>query len=329
MRLVRYLAAECDGEVQGVPRGLAQPGGEQGGGRRAFPEAGQRYVLDLGPAEGRVAGLVVESVAEGLRVGAQLVALAQQRARLDEAQRQSFGLEPEVARPVRLVIGERALHDALEQLDRGAAAESGEEDLFEVRVGGGCGDVGCRAEQERALGRRVEEFLQRGAAELQVVEDDDGADAVDERQEPFAVGPVQRGLVDGFEEVVQQVGGGALVAGKAYDPVGCQVRAVGGHGTEQGRAAGTGGAGQPHRAAPCQQPHQSLPLLLALQQRKLRSGRPRRYGRCGGTLAVGTLRRRVPYGGGGLLAGPAGLDLAAVDGIDREQEVARYELDGA
>lgn len=281
VRLVRQLAAERDGEAQGVTGGFAHPGGEQRRGRRSLAEAGQGHVGRPGLAEGRVGRLVVVAV-EGLRVGAQLVALAQQGAGLDEAQREPFGLEPEVARPVRLLVGERALHDAFQQLDRGAAAETGEEDLLDAGVGGGSGHVGGGPEQEGALGRRVEQLLERGAADLQVVEDDDRADAVDEGQEPFAVRPVQRSPVDGFEEPVQQVRGGPLVSREPYDAVGREVRAVVADGVQQGRAARARGARDPDRAAPRQQPYEPLTLLLALQEGQRRAGGP---GGTGGAVA--------------------------------------------
>ena len=151
VRLVGHLAAERDGEAQGVAGGLAQPGGEQGGGRGAFAEAGQREAGGLARPKGASCRIVVVAV-EGVLAGAQVVALAQQGAGLDEAQRQALGLEPEVSRPVRLLVGERALHDVLQELDRGAAAETGEEDLFEVGVGAGAGTSGVAARRNAHSG---------------------------------------------------------------------------------------------------------------------------------------------------------------------------------
>lgn len=299
MRLVGHLTAECDREVQGVARGPAEPGGEQRGGRGALAEAGQRYVVAVRVGvlaegvEGIVGGPAVEVAVLVVRggVGAQHVALAQQGARLDEAQRQPLGLEPEVARPVRLVLGERPLDDLFQQVDRGAAAQPGEEDLFEVRVGGGCRDVGCRGEQERALRRRLEQLLQRGPAELQVVEDDDGPDAPDLFEEGGAVGAQQRRVEDRLVEPVQQVSGGALVAGEPYDSVRCEVRTVGGDGVQQRGASGSGRSGEPHRAAARQQAHQPLALLRTLQERQLGEGGP------GGTGGAAARSRSVRSAG--------------------------------
>ncbi len=327
MGLVRHLAAECDGEAQGLTGGLAQPGGEQGGGSRALTEAGQREAAGrLAPAERRRVGRVVVVAVGRFLAGAQAVALAQQGAGLDEAERQPFGLEPEVSRPVRLLFGERALHDVFHELDRGAAAETGEDDRFEVRVGRRRSDVGGRREEERALRGGVEQFLERGAAELQVVDDDDGADPVDEREEPFAVGPLQRSAVNGLEQPVQQLAGRPLVSGEPYDPVGREVRAVGGDGVQEGRAAGPGRPGQAHGAAAGEQPQQTLALVPAFEERHLRRGRARRDGRRGGAFAVRTLGGGAAYGRGGPLPRATGLDLAAVDRIDREEEVARCQL---
>lgn len=129
------------------------------------------------------------------------------------------------------------------------------------------------------------------------------------------------------EEAVQQVGGGAPVAVEAHDAVGGQVRAVGGDGVQEGGAAGAGLAGEPDAAAAGQQAHQTLVLLVALQQRELRGGRARRDGWCAGALVVGAFGGGAADGCVGLRAGRAGLDLAAVHGVDREQEVSDRELD--
>ena len=107
MRLVRHLAAERDGEAQGLAGGLAQPGGEQRGGGGAPRRAqGSGYVV--GPfrrcpaRRSRRRDRVRRrrrTRRTRRRSGAQHVALPQQGAGLDEPQRQPLGLEPEVARP--------------------------------------------------------------------------------------------------------------------------------------------------------------------------------------------------------------------------------------
>lgn len=105
-------------------------------------------------------------------------------------------------------------------------------------VDAGGGGVRGGGEQEGALGGGGEQFVESRSADLQVVDGDDGADASDERVQFVAVGAVARGVVDGVEEGVQQVGAGAAAAVEADDPVGGQVRAVGGDGVEQRGAAG-------------------------------------------------------------------------------------------
>lgn len=90
-----------------------------------------------------------------------------------------------------------------------------------------------------------------------------------------------------------------------------------------------GRAGEAYGAAAGEQPYQPLALLLAGQERQLglgRSGRDRRSGRAGDLGAFG---RTELLGTAGALARRAGLYLAAVDGVDGEQVVARDELHGA
>lgn len=194
MGLVRHLTAEGHREPQRVAGGVAQPGGEQGRGRRGLAEAGQRHLGfpgRLGRGR-RVGGPVLQVAVLVVRggVGAQLVAPAQQRTGLDEAQGQALGLEPEVSGPVGLLLGELPFDHPAQQVERGGAVEAGEEDLFERGVGAGRGGLGRGGEQEGALGGRVEEFAQGGAAELQVVQHDDGAGGAQRLQQEHPVRPV-------------------------------------------------------------------------------------------------------------------------------------------
>ncbi len=145
----------------------------------------------------------------------------------------------------------------------------------------------------------------------------------------LGVRAVERGMVDRVEEAVQQVGGGAPVAVEADDAVGGQIGAVGGDGVEQRGAAGSGLAGEADAPAAGEQADEALALLLALQQRELGCGRPRRDGRCTGALVVGALGGGAADGRLGLCAGRDSLDLAAVDGVDRQQEVTGRQPDHA
>lgn len=142
MGLVRDLAAEGDGEAQRGLGGAAEAGGEQRGGGGALAEAGQGYLaqFDVGVVDsvegrrgdgrgrfgvGRAEGLL--QGAEGVELGggdAEPVALPEEGAGLDEAERQALGLEPQVAGPVGLVVGEGAADGALQELERGTAAEA-------------------------------------------------------------------------------------------------------------------------------------------------------------------------------------------------------------
>lgn len=238
VRLVRHLAAECDRESQGGPGGLAQPGGEQRRGGRALAERGQRYLAALAREHRGLGGLFRRKAVrvKGVGLAAQVVALAQQGAGLDEAQRQALGLEPEVARPVGLLVGQRPVDGLLQQFERGAAAEAGQEDLFDVRVGLRRGYVGGRGKDIGALGRGHEQFFEGGPAEFEVVEDDDGADLVHPLQELGPVGAVQRRVEHRGVQLVEQLGGGAAVARESYDAVGGELGAVTGDGVEQGAA---------------------------------------------------------------------------------------------
>ncbi len=161
MGLVGHLAAEGDREAQGGAGRLAEPGGEQQGGRGAFAEARQG---DVGTVRGGHRGgrrsvvrawLEVVGVVEGVGARVQPVALDEEGTGLDEAERQALGLEPEVARPVPLLLGEGALDDLFQQGQRGAAAEPGEEHLLQVGVDAGGRRVGGGGEEEGALGVAV------------------------------------------------------------------------------------------------------------------------------------------------------------------------------
>ena len=329
MRLVRDLAAEGDGEPQGGAGGGAQPGGEQRRGRGGLAERGQRHVVTEVVGLGGVGrGHVLEDaeLVDGAGAGAQPVALPEQGAGLDEAQRQALGLEPEVTRPVGLVLGEGPADGVLQQVQAGRALQSAEEDLLDAGVGGGGRHVRGGAEQEGALGGRLQQLVERGAAELQVVEDDDRADLPHVGEQLVPVRAVQRGAVHRVEQVVQQVAGGASEAVEADDSVGGEVGAVLGDEVEEAGAAGAGRAGEAGGAAAGQQAHQVLAFVLAGQQRQggLRgAGRHRRAGRA---VGLGAFGRGELHGPGGPFGGRADLYLAAVDGVDGQQEVAGDEL---
>lgn len=266
---------------------------------------------------------------DGAGADAQFVTLSQQGAGLDEAQGQALGLEVEVARPVRLLLGEDAAHGALQDLHGTGPAQAAEEDLLD---GGGRGrhqDLRGRGDQEGALGRRVEQFVEGGAAELDVVEDDDRADLPHQGEQFLPVGPVQGRVVDGVEEVVEQVGGGAVEAGEADHAVGGEVQAVLGDEVEQAGAPGARRAGEAYGTTAGEQSYQTLALLLAFQERQRGPVQAGRYGRFGRAVGLGTFGGAELRGPAGPLPGRAGLDLAAVDGVDGEQEVAGDQLHGA
>lgn len=90
-----------------------------------------------------------------------------------------------------------------------------------------------------------------------------------------------------------------------------------------------GGAGEAYRAAAGEQPHESFALVLAGQERQRGAGRSGRDGRAGRAVHLGAFGGAVPLGPPGPPAGRAGLYLAAVDGVDGEQEVTGDELHGA
>lgn len=139
---------------------------------------------------------------------------------------------------------------------------------------------------------------------------------------------MQGRVVDGVEEIVEEVGGGAVEAGEADHAVGGEVQAVLGDQVEQAGAAGARGAREAYGTAAGEQPYETLALLLALQERQfgaVQAGRDRRSGGAGRLCAVGGGGLRGPAGP---LAGRADLDLAAVDGVDGEQEVAGDQLHG-
>ncbi len=137
VRLVRHLAAEGDGELQGGAGGGAQPGGEQRCGRGGLAEGRQGHVVvGLGGLVGGVVALVGvgedAELVDGVGAGPLPVPAAQQGTGLDEAQRQALGLEPEVAGPVGLLLGEGPAGGALQQLHAVRAVQAGEEDLLDA-----------------------------------------------------------------------------------------------------------------------------------------------------------------------------------------------------
>lgn len=110
------------------------------------------------------------------------------------------------------------------------------------------------------------------------------------------------------------------------DAVGGEVRAVLGDGVEQPGAAGARGPGEEHGAAAGEQPDQLLALAFTGQQRQHGLRGSRRDGRLRGAVGPGALGLRQLRRAGGPLGGRAGLYLAAVDGVDGEQEVTGDEL---
>ncbi len=323
VRLVGHLAAEGDGEAQGGAGGRAEPGGEQRGRRGGLAERGQGDLVGRVQGQlGRLADALEDAVlVDRPGVGPQLVALPEQGAGLDEPQGQPLGLEPQVAGPVGLILGEDPADGPLQDLHAAGAVEAAEEDLLDGGPVGGRRHLGGGADQERALGGGVEQFVEGGAAELDVVQDDDRADLPGERAQFVRIRAVPRGVVDGLDELVQEVGGGAVESGEPDHSVGGEVQAVLGDEVEQRGTAGAAGAGEPHGAAAGQQPDQALAFVLSFHQGERRLGGAGRHGRAGGAL------------GGGALAGPvrppdrrAELYLAAVDGVDGQQQVAGDEL---
>ncbi len=333
MRLVRHLAAERDGEPEGGPGGGAEPRGEQLCRSRGLSERRQRCLLaalglDRG-VEGRVGrrGVLEDAVlVDGVRAGPQPVALPQQRPGLDEPQRQALGLEPQVAGPVRLVLGEDPADAALQEVDARGTVEPFEGDLLDAGVGGRRGHLGRGGQQEGALGGRVEQLFERGAAELDVVQDDDRADLTHAREQFVPLGAVQGGAVHGVEEVVQQIGGRAVEAGEADDAVGGEVHAVLGDEVEQAGAARATGADQTYGAAAGQHPYQLFALVLAGQERFGGTGRTGWDRRLCGAVRLGAFGRGQLLGPPGTLRRRADLDLAAVDGVDGEQVVTGDQL---
>ncbi|EPJ39326.1 hypothetical protein STAFG_3668 [Streptomyces afghaniensis 772] len=213
-----------------------------------------------------------------------------------------------------------------QQVESGSALQAAEEDLFDGGVGGGRRHVRRGAEQEGALGGGFQQLVERGAAELQVVDDDDRADLPDKGEQFVPLRAVQGGVVHRVEEVVQQVAGAAAEAVQADDAVGGEVGAVLAHEVEETGAAAAGGAGEADRAAAREQAHESLAFVLAGQQRQAGLRGAGRNGRPGRALRLGALRRRELRGPGGPFGGRADLYLAAVDGVDGQQEVAGDEL---
>ncbi|CAM5731514.1 hypothetical protein STENM223S_10353 [Streptomyces tendae] len=213
-----------------------------------------------------------------------------------------------------------------EQVEAGRAVEAGQLDVLDAGVGGGGGHVRGGAEQEGALGGGVQQLVQGGPAELQVVQDDDGADLADGVEQFVPAGAVQGRVERRVEEVVQEVVDGAAVAVEADHAVGREVGAVLGDDVEQPGAAGAAGGDETHGAAAGEQPYQGLPLVLTGQQGQGGLCGARGDGRGGGACHLGALGLGALAGAARALGGRAGLDLAAVDGVDGEQEVAGDEL---
>lgn len=279
---MREFPAEGDGEAEGGAARLAEPGREQHGGGGGLAEGGQAHVGGLGGALLEDARLVLVVVLVHV---VDRVALPEQGGGLYEVARQAFGGEPEVVGPGRLLRGERPHRGALQQGRGRGLGESGECDLFEVAVGRGGRGVGGHGDQEGALGGGAQEFLEPGAAGLQVVDDDDGADFADAVQEFPVAGAPARGVVHGGVQGVQQVRGALPVAAEADDAVGGEPGAVGGHRVEEGGTAGSGGPGDTYGAAAGEQAHQALAVRVAFEEGQLGEGvegGAGRYGRQGG-----------------------------------------------
>ncbi len=186
-----------------------------------------------------------------------------------------------------------------------------------------------RGDQEGALGCRVEEFVERGGAELDVVQDDDRADLPGQGEQFVPVGPVQGCVVDGVEEVVEEVARGAVEAAEADHAVGGEVEAVLGDQVEQAGAPGARGSGEAYGTAAGEQPYETLALLLAFQEGQRGAVQARRDGWSGRAVRLGAVGGAALRGRAGAPGRRADLDLAAVDGVDGEQEVAGDQLHGA
>ncbi len=220
-----------------------------------------------------------------------------------------------------------------EQLESGGAGEADQGDRLHQRLGGRFGDLGGRRYQEGALGGGVQEPGELGAAEGDVVDDDHGAHRAEQLAQFVLGGAAARGVVGGVEEVVEEFAGVAAEAAESDDAVGGEVGAVVGDDIEEPAAAGAGRADQAGGAAAGEQPHDLLALLLALEQRQRRQAGARFGGMDGGAgrgpLGLGALLRGDLGGSPRRPLGRAELDLAAVDGVDGQQEVVDEDLGGA
>ncbi|GAA3218643.1 hypothetical protein GCM10020256_22750 [Streptomyces thermocoprophilus] len=112
-------------------------------------------------------------------------------------------------------------------------------------------------------------------------------------------------------------------------PSGGEVGAVLGDEVEEAGAARTAGAGEADGTAAGEQPDELFALLLTADQAEHGRGGAGRHGRPGGSGRLGALGRGGLRGPFGALGGRAQLDLAAVDGVDGEQEIAGDQLGGA
>lgn len=325
VRVVRQLPAERAGDPQRGPRGLADPRGEQLRRSGALGQRRQRHEDGVARLLLEDAGfLVIVVLVEGAGP-VELVALAQERGRLYEAQRLPFGGEAQVPGPGRFLVRQRPSGARFEQGHAVGAGQPAEEDLFEVRVVGGGPGVGGGGQQVRALRRGPQQFVEGGAAHLEVVDEDDGAYLRHAGEESGPVGAFGRSLVHGGVQRLEQLAGLLVsVPAEPYDPVGGEVGAGVGDRVEQRRAPGSGRPGQPYGAAAREQAYEAFAFLLAAQQAP-RAGRgARRHGGpCGGRRGGAGGGGALDRGGGDLAAGAVRADdLAAVDGVHGEGEVA-------
>ncbi|CAO0831359.1 hypothetical protein SMICM17S_09084 [Streptomyces microflavus] len=155
---------------------------------------------------------------------------------------------------------------------------------------------GAVPRRKGALGGGVEELVEGGPADLQVVEDDDGADGADERRAARpGLGAVQRGAV---ERRVGEVSARRSAAVRRWplrriDAVGGEVGAVGGDGVQE--QPGAAGAGRGRRAGRCGRGRAGRTraarcVLAALQQGERRAARgPGGTGGAAARAAVGAL----------------------------------------
>ena len=339
MRLVRQLAAERDGEAQRLLGGGAEPCGEQRGGGGGLPEGRQQHLGALA----------------GLRGGP----------RPSRGPPRGTGRSRRRGLPAPARIRSRCRSRAAAWTNRsGSPSDSNQRSAAQASSSSVSGRSTARASSraqasrpspprktssrwESALGAATSGVAAIRKAHSGVASSSSSSAAPPNSrssrttmapisaimpQQLGPVGAVLRGAVDGGEQLVQQVGGGAVVAGEPDDAVGGEVGAGGGDGVQQPGAARSGGAGDAHGAAAGEQPDQALGVLGALFERGLvagESGRARGQRGRGGAGGRGAFLRVELAGGGRALAGRAGFYLAAVDGVDGDEVGARDEPDDA